>query len=138
MKLSHWREVSRGVPPGSVLRPVLFNLFINYLELGMSILVAKFEDNIRLFLDLQEDWSKFGEWATLWQMMFTAGKSKVMPTGVLVDSSMKMLTCCVAVVKKVHLMLGIIRKRTENKTATCIKLLSRAMVWPHTKYCVQF
>ena len=40
--------------------------------------------------------------------------------GVLVDSSMKVSTQCVAAVKKANSMLGIITKEFENKTANII------------------
>lgn len=37
------------VPQGSVLAVVLFNLLINYLKLGVCIVVAKFADDPKLF-----------------------------------------------------------------------------------------
>lgn len=44
-----WKVVSRGVQQGSLLGLVLFNFFINDLELGVSTEVAKFVDSIKLF-----------------------------------------------------------------------------------------
>ena len=87
---STWREVTSGVPQGSVLGPLLFIIYINDLDLELLSKLSKLADDTKLGINansddaiqqLQEDLNKIGEWSQMWQMPFNLEKCKVMHIG---------------------------------------------------------
>ena len=87
---SDWVTVTSGVPQGSVLGPILFNIFINDLVEGLHSKISIFADDTKLckvinteedsFL-LQRDLDRLGAWAEKWQMRFNTDKCKAMHIG---------------------------------------------------------
>ena len=88
--VSGWLLVKSGVPQGSVLGPLLFLIFINDLDDGISGIILKFADDTKLMgkmgkVDeiekLTGDFKKLGSWSKEWQMIFNADKCKVLHFG---------------------------------------------------------
>ena len=86
---SHWVNVVSGVPQGSVLGPILFNIFINNIELNLGSRVFKFADDMKLVnrandsgsKQMQADLDTLVAWAKTWHMSFNYSKCKVLHVG---------------------------------------------------------
>ena len=81
---------SSGVPQGSVLGPIIFLVYINDLEEGVTCKILKFADDTKLFRktkefgdkhNLQDDIDKLVMWFEKLQMLFNFGKCKCLHTG---------------------------------------------------------
>uniref|UniRef100_A0A803TJV1 Reverse transcriptase domain-containing protein n=1 Tax=Anolis carolinensis TaxID=28377 RepID=A0A803TJV1_ANOCA len=84
---SSWKEVTGGVPQGSVLGPVLFNIFINDLDKGLEGTVINFADDTKLGgiantpedrSRIQNDLNRLERWAETNKMKFNRNKCKIL------------------------------------------------------------
>jgi len=82
--------VTSGVPQGSVLGPVLFLIYINDIDHGLSNWILKFADDAKIFgivtniedsRVMQDNLNKLLKWSEEWQMLFNNDKCKVMHFG---------------------------------------------------------
>ena len=89
-EVSSWKSVLIWVPQGSVIGPILFLVYINDLEEGVTGKILKFADDTKLFRkvkeigekqNLQDDIDKLAKWSETWQMLFNFGKCKCLHTG---------------------------------------------------------
>ncbi|XP_068534684.1 ras-related protein Rab-20 isoform X1 [Anas acuta] len=156
-------DVTSGVPQGSILGPVLFNAFINCLDVGLDDVLSKFSDDTKLggIVDLDE--GGLESWAITNRMRFNKGKCWVLhlgrgnpgfmyrlgdetlesspaerDLGVVVDSKLNMSQQCALAARKANHILGCIKHSIASRSREVIVPLYSALVQPHLNYCVHF
>ena len=86
-ELSSKKEVTSGIPQGSILGPVLFTVFINDLPEIVSSSCKVFADDTKIYnsackhISIQNDLDKLFEWSNIWQLHFNIDKCKVLHLG---------------------------------------------------------
>ena len=87
---SSWCEVTSGVPQGSVLAPIMFQVYINDMSEGLNSYINLFADDAKLMKviknqgdceELQRDIDKIYKWSQQWKLEFNTKKCHTMEMG---------------------------------------------------------
>lgn len=89
-KYSNWSTVTSGVPQGSVLAPIMFQIYINDIQEGVNSYINLFADDAKLLkviksqvdcIEMQRDIDNMYEWSKKWKLEFNAKKCHAMEMG---------------------------------------------------------
>ncbi|KAK4816061.1 hypothetical protein QYF61_011069 [Mycteria americana] len=158
--MSRWRSVTSGVPQGSVLGPLLFNI-VSDIDSEIQCTLSKFADDTKLSgaADTPEGWDviqknldKLEKWACVNLMRFHKAKCKVLHLGQGnpwfqyrlgdegIESSPAKRTWrrqCALAAQKANCILGCIKRTVASRSREVILPLYSALLRPHLEHCVQ-
>ncbi|KAF7249710.1 putative COX1/OXI3 intron 2 protein [Varanus komodoensis] len=152
---SNWGEVTSGVLQGSVLVPVLFNIFINDLDEKVQGMIIRFANDIKLGViantledrkKIQGDHDRLECWAENKRMKFSRDKHQVLHLGkrnqmhnIVILSKLNMSQQCDMAAKRANAInLGCVNRSITSKSCEVLVLLYSPLVRPHLEYCVLF
>jgi ribonuclease P/MRP protein subunit RPP40 len=134
-KYSDWSSVVSGVPQGSVLGPLLFLIYINDLDEGITSKLGKFADDTKVAravsnngeVDiLREDLCNIFQWSVDWQMSFNLDKCTVMHLGSKNPQCEYKMGNNILKKSKQERDLGVIMDSSGKSTEQCIMAVKKA------------
>ncbi len=85
-----WHRVTSGVPQGSVLTPIMFQIYVNDMTEDLNSYINLFTDNAKIikivkdendWKELQKDIDKIHAWSQRWKLEFNFRKCHILEIG---------------------------------------------------------